>query len=383
MHILQEPRLIHETEDVHLLEMFLFSTKMNDANWRVSQSYGHTLADQAIGKDLYAIPDRIFKPIDEGRGGHTAEGTKQEEYDEIRRNSLGKIVSHSEPHYYEDGSGDYWYDGKVRLNGSKTASVLMENGSKTWIPFAVSAHIWPEEGDDDNITNAEFMGMGLVIQGAFGEQSVIKKYCSGSATVCEKSLTAAIQDVINNSFNTNRDTLNIMSQVQEVQNIPQNNPQPILNKVTEEFKPKEENKSITLTKEEYDELQLKLKNQDDLRTEVDNLRNEYKTNVLNQIFGSIQDENVRKNLTDKYFEKDVKLVKEIFEDITAQILPSRIEEAIKKAKEESSKNVEARTSKTASSLKPEPKKQNPEESSLTASVNDELSVNDFLKEIGL
>jgi len=377
LQILKEPRLYHETEDVHLLDTFLFSTKMNEAEFRISQSLGDRLAQDAIGKDIYAIPERIFKPIDEGRGGHTEYGTKEQEYEDIRKNSLGKIVS-VKRYEYNDGTGDYYYHGKVKLNGSKAASVLIENGSKTWIPFAVSPHIWPLLGPDNNISDAEFMGLGLVIQGAYGKQAVVNKYCSGSATVCQKSLAGAIQDVIN-SFNTNNDSLNIMSaQVQELPTVKENVSPIQTPQVIEENKL---SKDITLTKEEYDKLQEQVKAQEELRNEVSNLRNEYKTNVLNQIFGNITDENIKDNLTKKYFEKDVKLVKEIYEDITAQILPMKIEEAIKKSQEESSKDTVK--SKTASSLKPEPKKEKVTEESKTASVNDEPTVNELFGVMGL
>jgi hypothetical protein len=393
LQILKEPRLIHETEDVHLLDTFLFSTKMNDAHWRISPSYGHKFADQCVDKDLYAIPERIFKPLEEGNGGH-AEGGYEEEYKQIRANSLGKIVSHSKPIYFNDGSPDYYYTGKVKLNSSKTASIMIENGSKTWIPFAVSAHIWPEQGNDDNITKAEFMGLAMVIKGAFGDQAVINKYCSGSAVKCEKSLTAAIQDVIN-SFNTKENSLNIMS-TQQVEtstgtsatNTPENQFRFKADQAQVPTVDNNKEKDITLTKEEYDTLQKQLKDQESLRNEVITMKNERNTEILNQVFADIEDVNIKQNIIEKYFKKEssnvdiAKLVKEVYDDFTAQILPKKIELALKESKEQTKK--EEPKSRTASSLKPEPKKEeNDTEESKTASVTDEISVNDFLKELGL
>lgn len=387
MQVLEQPRLIHEQEDVHLLETFLFSTKMNKANWRISQQLGHRLAQNAIGKDFYAIPERIFLPLDEGNGGHTNRGSYKDELKEIQDNSVGKIVSISQPQYYNDGTGDYFYNAKIKLNGSKTASVIIENGEKTFPPFAVSAHVWPINGDDDNMTDAEFMGLALVITGAYGDQSVVNKYCKGSATLCQKSLTAAIQDVINNSLNTENPNALYMS-TQQVQTtagtIPNNGTIPFPEQTPVQVPVVEEQKKdITLTKEEYDSLQKQLKEQETLRSEVTNLRNEYKTNILNQVFESITDENTKENIIKKYFDKDEKLVKELFEDFTAQILPVEIEKALKAQKE--SNKVEEKTGKTASSssLTPEPKKKEKEES-LTASIEEkEVTVSEFLKEIGL
>jgi hypothetical protein len=382
---LEHPRLVHEKEDVHLLRTFGFNTKMNDADWRISQQLGHRLAQNAIGKDFYAIPERIFLPLDEGNGGHTSRGPYKQELKEIQDNSIGKIEKIYGPYYYEDGSGDYHYDFGIKLSGSKTASVLIENGSKTWKPFAVSAHIFPKEGNDDNITDAEFMGLALVLQGAYGDQSVVNKYCKGSATLCQKSLTAAIQDVINSSLVTNSPNTYIMStqQVQTSQGtVPNNGTVPFPEPQVQAVIPVEEKKDITLTKEEYDKLQSQLKEQETLRSEVTSLRNEYKTNILNQVFSAIEDENTKDNLVKKYFEKDEKLVKELYEDFTANILPKEIEKALKEAKESNKVETESK-SKTASSLTPEPKKEKKEES-LTASIPDkEITVSEFLKEIGL
>ena len=383
-----EPRLVHEKEDVHLLRTFGFSTKMNQARWRVSQQFGHQLAKDALNKDLYAIPERIFN---EDLGYGHPKGTKEEEYAEIRENSVGKISKLYGPFYYPDGTGDYYYDFGVKLNGSRAASVIMENGSKTWTPFAVSAHIWPTDGNDDNITGAEFMGLGMVIKGAYGDQSVIKKYCTGGAVKCEQSLAAAIQDVINNSFNSENQNTNIMStQLQTGTSTGTEDATNIRFNVTPQ-KPAEtvpiletEKKDITLTKEEYDSLQKQLKEQEELRTQITDLRNEHKNTILRQVFSSVEDQNTQENLIKKYFDKDEKLVKELFEDFTANILPKKIEAAVKEAKE----NITAEKkegSRTASGvLREEPKlKVKEEEESLTASIEKEVTVKEMLTELGL
>ena len=36
----------------------------------------------------------------------------------------------------------------IKLSGSKAASALLEHGAKTWVPFAVSPHIWAFDGNE-------------------------------------------------------------------------------------------------------------------------------------------------------------------------------------------------------------------------------------------
>ena len=388
MQILEHPRLVTEQEDVHLIRTFGFSTKPNKALFTINRDFGHRLAQNAYKKDFYIDPERIFKPIEEGTGGHVKGDSFEDEMKQIREKSHGKIEKIYGPFYYDDSPKDYWYDFGIKLSGSKTASVLLENGAKTWTPFSTSIHIWPKEGDDDNITDAEFMGIALVIEPAYGKQSVISKYCSGSGKVCEKSLTAAITEVIN-SFNTRDDYLNIMStqQLQSSTNATADGTvvkldnvsgtSPLNLNIPQEIK-KDEN--ITLTKEEYDTVQKQLKEQEDLRNEVSQLKQERNTNILTQVFGSIEDEPTRNQIFERYLDKDVNLVKSVYEDVKLHLLPKLVE--AKLAESKNTKSEEKKEgSKTASVLKPEPKISNDE--SKTASIPSEPLASDFRNILGL
>ena len=376
MQMLEHPRLVTEKEDVHLIRSFLISTKPNKALWRISKETGHDKVKEFIGKDFVIIPERIFKPLEEGRGGHVQGKNYEDEMKQIKDNSHGKIEKLYGPFYYDDNSGDYWYEAGSRLNGSKAATVLLDNGEKTWTKFAVSPHVWPRSGDDDNLTDWDPMGLFLVIEGAYGNDATVKKYCSGSETVCSKSLAAALLDVINSSLNTQTATDNIMSaqQLETTSTVPEV-------KTTQTFQPiqapvvelkKDEN--ITLTKEEYDTVQKQLKEQEELRNEVSQLKQERNTNILTSVFGSIEDQEQRENVIKKYLDKDVNLVSQVISDYKSLVVPTLVAngQTVKEGKPES---------KTASTLKPEPKIS--KEESKVASISNEISIQEARSILGL
>jgi hypothetical protein len=371
LQILDHPKLVTEKEDVNLIRSFLISTKPNKALWRISKETGHDKVKEFIGKDFVIIPERIFKPLEEGRGGHVEGSSYEDEMKQIKDNSHGKIEKLYGPFYYDDDSGDYWYDAGSRLNGSKAANVLLENGERTWTKFAVSPQVWPRSGNDDNLTDWDAMGLFLVIEGAYGNDAVVRKYCSGSETVCNKSLAAALLAVINSSLNTQDSTSNIMStQVVETTNpVPEVKiNQPVQQPVVELKK----DEQITLTKEEYDTVQKQLKEQEELKTEVANLKQERNTNILTQVFGSIIDQEQRENVIKKYIDKDVNLVNQAINDYKSLVVPSLIAngQTVKEGKPES---------KTAS-LKPEPKIS--KEESKVASIT-EPTASEFRSILGL
>jgi hypothetical protein len=363
LQILDKPRFRTEKEDVHLIRTFLISTKPNKALWRINRDTGHDIVQGFLGKDFYAHPDRIFKPIDEGYGGHV-KGGYENELKQMSEHSLGKITRLYGPYYYQDNPRDYWYDAEVKLNSSKTASTLLDLGSKTWTPFAVSPHVWPKEGDDDNMTDWQPMGLALVIEPAYGKEAVISKYCAGSALSCGTSLTAAIQNPtkemlpeIINSLVSKVASGNIMStqevtgtSASQVPNIAQNSTSsnaPVQYQQPQTVVELKKDEQITLTKEEYDTVQKQLKEQTDLKNEVASLKQERNTNILKEVFGSIEDQEARENVIKKYVDKDVNLVNQAINDYKSFVVPKLIAngQTVKEGKPES---------KTAS-LKPEPK----------------------------
>ena len=203
-----------------------------------------------------------------------AEGSYEQEMAEIKQHSHGTITKVKGPFPYNDGTDDYYYNGIVRLAGSKSAAALVENGNKTWTPFAVSPTILPLEGTDDNITKYKPMGLFLVIKGAYGDNAVVEKMCSGSALKCGTSLSAAIHQLNHDTSDQHlsevltsyisvidKSKVSMSAQtpelVQPVQNytkpIPVQEVQPVNQPV--EVKKQE---SVTLTKEEYDKLNQKI-----------------------------------------------------------------------------------------------------------------------------
>src|ERR1044071_802979 len=185
-----EPKLITEQEDVHLIESFLISTKPNEAGWALSKN-AVTPIQEWIGKDFVMIPEKIFDATQK-QPGHSTGETIEEDWEEIKRHSHGKITKVKGPFPYEDGTDDYYYEVNVKLKDTLSASALVENGSKTWTPFAVSPQIIRHEGPRDNVIRYTPMGLFLVIKGAYGDQSVVNKMCSGSALKCGTKLSAAI-----------------------------------------------------------------------------------------------------------------------------------------------------------------------------------------------
>ena len=386
MQILEHPKLIHETEDVHLIETFLISTKPNQAGWRATK---HDNINDWIGKDFVIIPEKIFD-LHQKQPGHMAEGSYESEMAEIKQHSHGTITKVKGPFNYDDGSNDYYYNAVVRLAGSKSAAALVDNGNKTWIPFAVSPTILPVEGDDDNITKYKPMGLFLVIQGAYGDNAVVEKMCSGSALKCGTSLSAAIHQLdhdtnderlseVLTSYIAATDKENIMSQTQELVQQPvqaASYTKPIQAEVAKPQVELKKDESITLTKDEYDTVQQQLKEQTDLKAQVAELKKERNQTILNQVFGNVEDQEVKTKLFEKYNEQ-ASLVKSVYDDINTHILPKAIE-----AKLAEKKDVKGE-SKSASVLKPEPKIDKNESVSASIVQTDDLSLSECRSILGL
>ena len=237
------------------------------------------------------------------------------------------------------------------------------------------------------------MGLFLVIKGAYGDNAVVEKMCSGSALKCGTSLSAAIDQLNHNtsdqhlsevltSYIAATDKESVMSQTQELVQ-PTNTVQPAVYQKpiqAEVVQPQVELKkdeNITLTKEEYDTVQAQLKEQTDLKTQVAELKKERNQTILNQVFGNIEDQEVKTKLFEKYNEQ-ASLVKSVYDDINTHILPKAIE-----AKLNESKNVKKEESKSASVLKPEPKIDKNESVSASIVQTDDLSLSECRSILGL
>ena len=397
MEIILEPRLETEKEDVHLIRTFLFSTKTTknpDPNYdfNVSRENGHDKAKEYLGTDFAIIPHRIFAPLEEGRGGHVASGSYEEEMKEIKDNSHGKIEKLYGPFYYEDSPKDYWYDAGIKLSGSKAASVLIDNGSKTWKKFAVSPHIWSHEGEKNlDIIDYKPMGLFLVIKGSYGDEAVIKKMCTGSALKCGMSLAASIQTMLHskdepkttpneeniaetlNSFINLKDSKSVKMETQQVEKFTepfQAKEVPIVktDTVTTPIKQVEETvtkvevpKGITISNEEFEAYKKE-------REEHKQLVLENKTNKLNTLFSVVEDADAKKELINKYIGKDVNLLVTFSNDLLPHV------EKFNKGKEVGESKASAVIS---SVLKDEPKKEEGESKASAVVPNKVNEVLDF------
>jgi hypothetical protein len=401
--IILEPRLETEKEDVHLIRTFLFSTKPTknpDPNYdfNVSRENGHTKAKEYLGTDFGIIPHRIFAPLEEGRGGHVASGSYEEELKELKDNSHGKIEKLYGPFYYEDSPKDYWYEAGIKLSGSKAASVLVDNGSKTWTKFAVSPHIWSHEGSNNlDVIDYKPMGLFLVIKGSYGDQAVIKKMCSGSELKCGMSLAASIQTMLDNKTTPNEDniaeTLNsfinlkdsnsVKMETQQVEKFTEpfqakevpvvktqtvSNTTPIQNKTEEVVtKLEETQKGITISNEEFEAYKKE-------REEHKQLVLENKTNKLNTLFNVVEDEEAKTELVKKYIGEDVNLLVKFSNDLLPHVEKFNKGKEVKVEEEGKSK---ASAVISTSTLKDEPKKEEGESKASAVVPNKVNEVLDF------
>ena len=294
MQILEPPRTeSFKTEEGHFIKTFLISTKANQAGWRVTKE---TIADKVktfIGKPFVIIPDNISS---ERQKGHVFANSKDELLHKYEEHTHGIIESISEPFQYKDGTDDVFYTANIKLNDSKAASALLENGAKTWIPFAVSPHIWHYSGPEDNITEWEGISLSLVPQGAYGKEAVINKYCKGDKPSCDKSLAAAANMLCKvddskaagliTSLVSSVDNNNIMSQVIE-------QPQPQVKEVqqiqTQPIQQEKKEDVVSLTKEQHETLLKEKEEKEQLKQQLAQLVNENKNTKLNSIFKSVKD----------------------------------------------------------------------------------------------
>lgn len=184
----------------HFIETFLISTKRNDANWFIRPETGHEKVKTFQNRDFPIIPKLIQKPIKDGGGGHV-KGTRAEILKAYADASHGKIVKILGPYYYKDGTDDYYYRAITKLNDSRAAAALVEHGANTWIPYAVSPHIFVNEGSDlDGWHDWEGAGLCLVIKGAYGPQATITKMCKGTEAQCMNSLVASTTETLDQTL---------------------------------------------------------------------------------------------------------------------------------------------------------------------------------------
>ena len=378
-------------DNANFIEGFLIGTKKNANGWQVSKTTLPKLIDGFIGTPFTIIPEKLAHGID----AHFHGASKEETIDGYNAYSHGTIEKILGPFPYNDGTDDFYYKHITKLSNSKSASLLAEYGAKTKTPFAVSPHIWHEDAEiTDYVQNFTPIGISLVADGAYGSIAVINRLCQGTQTTCHRSLGAShcgccentdenVAKIVSSHFSKYASNSQIMSINTDVSS-PSNTQQPVnsnnnannptLNPQSHLTQEPQSSDKIVLTKEQYDQIQQREKDFESTRKRLENLENEHKTNILGNIFSSdiVTDETTRNNLIEKWKTVDVKLVKDLHQDILASIVPSLVEkakaEALKTAAEEQAKATvpEKEKSKSAALLKPEPKVPTSEDKSASA-----------------
>ena len=365
MQILEPPSTTsYSDQDGHHIKTFLISTKPNEAGWQIAKETGHERVKTFIGKPSVIVPEELS---DSRQKGHIHSNSRDTLLEEYKKHTHGIIESISSPYYYGDGTDDYFYMCNIKLTGSKAASALIESGEKTWIPFAVSPHIWAN--DSGVHSDWEGISLSLVPQGAYGKDAVVTKYCKGDSVSCNQSLGASLCDKEDSlaasmisSLLSESNNLNTMSTVQVTEQVPQVSNQP------KEEKP--DNSKL----EELEALKKQLADEQKARQEkeetVTKLLNKDKTNTLNSIFKTVKDDNIRESLVQKYFDQDTDKLNDFAKDYSTHVVPSLIEEAKAQAEAELKQKVveENKGKSKAASLPKEP--EIPQESKAASTINE-------------
>ena len=353
MQILEPPKTqSYRTVDGHYIKTFLISSKPNAAGWRVSEESLYNKVGSFLGKPFVIIPEHLSS---KEQKGHIFANSKDELEQKYREHTHGIIEQISQPYSYNDGTADVFYTATIKLNDSKAASALLENGAKTWIPFAVSPHIWHIGGPEDNIDDWEGISLSLVPQGAYGQEAVINKYCKGDKPSCDKSLAGAVCEKedskaasLISSLVSSMDNKDIMAQVIEQPQVKE-----VQNIVTQPIQEEKKEDVVSLTKEQHETLLKEKEEKEQLKQQLAQLVTENKNTKLNTIFKSVKDESLKKTLVEKYFNADVNQLNDFYADVLNHVVPSLVEEAKAQA-EQDIKNKTTEGKSKAGSLPKEP-----------------------------
>lgn len=390
----------------HTIETFLISTKGNDANWKIDKETGHEKVKSFIGKDFSIIPELLFRPLEQGGGGHVF-SDRDTVLSTYAKNSHGKIVELKGPFY--DGN-DYHYNAIVKLNDSRAASALLEHGNNTWVPFAVSPHIFINEegGGNDEVGWKDWQGaaLALVIKGAYGNEAVISKLCNGPHKACKMELMQRSAG-INQNFTDGQTAFHISSIVSKSASVdslhdmvdtklstepPSKEPAPEgekpngggegsdqqqqmkIIKDTEVIKPVEQ---INISSDELAQLR-------ETQKQFKEMQNERRDEILKEIFAGVEDEAARKELIKEYSQKNdlnaTKALKAFYDKVSPLVANSTrktIEMELQQRKEEEAKKTKVNSNgRSASvSLRPEPKvEQTTEDRTASSSKVDEVAL---------
>jgi len=318
-------RGIFETPEGRFFRSFLISTKPNDAGWFIRKETGHDNVKNFLkdGRNNFAIiPELIQKPISQGGGGHY-KGTREQILKAYADNSHGKIVKLVGPFYYSDSPEDYYYDQITKLSNSRSASVLHNEGQKTWNGYDVSPHIGVNKGsDEEGWIDWEALGLNLVIKGAFGNQAIITKFCNGTESQCFKDLVASsanisdetIAEMLTSHLDKIASTPHSMPDQQQItkpdSGIPDSG---LAGKDKIKSNPTvDPQKDLTTAPVIGDKIEVSKEEWDRIRERADavtEMENERKQEILGGLFSVIDDEKEREKVIKDYSKLDMKTVK--------------------------------------------------------------------------
>lgn len=336
----------YENDYGSFIEGHLIDTRLNGRNWRTPYTDKLTkiLQENVPGKDFMIDAAKIAKGVD---AHYYGDGSKQSILHGYRAFSHGKYIKVLGPFPYNDAENNYYYRFIAKLNDSKAASALVENGSKCWIPFSHSAHIWPLEQTDQGIIDFDFLGGALVLKGAYGPDAVISKMCNGPEASCTKSLGASsfssdperycdnktaetISSLVSKSVSAssymaeNSPTDVTKAPINAQPETPTANPQQSAAPLQQQQQVKGQESVQVLNNPQLittAELERRLaeereKERAKWEPQVTNLVDKDKRNTLSQVFARVSDEKQKKVFIDKYAKyENVDIFKELVEDI--------------------------------------------------------------------
>ena len=396
-------------ESGHYIESFLIGTKMNDAGWKIKKDTVSEHVKSFINKDFAIIPELIFRPLEQGGGGHYF-GTKEQVLSEYSKNSHGKIIEVKGPLSYNDGTDDFYYNAIIKLNDSRAASVLLQHGNNTWIPFAVSPHIFIDEsggGDDLQGWNSwNGASLNLVIKGAYGNEAVVSKLCNGPHQACKmellqrKASSGTSWDIPKDEETANlitslvSRTASSNSLTMENTNISTEPPNPNPPKPEGEGEEEQKQQQMKLIKDtevikapQPNEINISAEELNQLREtqkQFKEMQNERRDEILNSIF-DVEDAEVKKTLIKNYQKLDLQRVKELkaFHDEISPLISQKtkksIEMELQKKQEEEAKKAKVNGNGRAGSitLRAEPKVEEDRAAS-TQKIDEVLALKKFL-----
>ena len=322
----------------HFVRGYLIGTKptnLGPFSWSLSKK---TINDKVkqfkdLETDFIAVPDLLKKSA---REGHIFASTYEELLEKQKPAVRGKIKEIYGPYDYEDGTDDVYYKFKAKVEDPDVSKALAAGV----LPLSVSPYVWPRENgklvDPELLTDRHEIEdwipahVALVKEGAFGWRAVLDKQCFGSEGQCNTALAASSIDTANSissqlqseaqktsemSENTQANLAN--SPAGNTNSLPTVDNAPIKNNAPNISSP-----TGSVSVEEFNALKEQLKDYDTVKKTNEKLVLKLKTEALNKIFGSVNDEETKKALYKRYMNvEDFDVLSDLHNDIMSHVVP--------------------------------------------------------------